>query len=381
MAHHDTRTHCIICKSDDVDDIFTEDYDVPQALHLRDEINKGNDAWMPYNVQRCNQCKTFQNKYLADLRILYEASHIQASSQVREKQTLQFTDFILKNPNIQGIIEIGAGAGELSDNILAVKEQSYYIIDPAYVGPVAKRTIIHDYIENVNVDQLQANTLVFSHLWEHLYEPTKLLDQLASCTNIKYVYMCHPDFDTYVNQEPYTYNCLHCEHTFFIQNHSIPELFKMYGYNKVSYQQCESYSIFFEFTKINDYMITKTNDYTVLNPNSDLMISKYFQSLFNKVSEINNILDHTTKPVYIWPCSIHSIQLFNFGLNYKNLRAILDNAPSKIGKYLYGYEIQCISFIETMNNATTEIIIILNGGCFNREIVRQNMTNKFVTFI
>jgi len=71
--------------------------------------------------------------------------------------------------------------------------------------------------------------------------------------------------------------------------------------------------------------------------------------------------------VHIFPCSIHTLYLFAFGLNSKYFKSILDNSKNKINKYLYGYDIKCQSFNDFIKNDNNSIVI-LNGGCFNKEI-------------
>ena len=53
---------------------------------------------------------------------------------------------------------------------------------------------------------------------------------------------------------------------------------------------------------------------------------------------------------------------------------ILDNSPNKIGKYIYGYNLKCISFEENCNNDNHAII--LNGGCFNDEVIKKINLDK-----
>ena len=373
-----TRTFCVICNSQKLKELFENDYRIPQAHYLHSSEYNEKYLWMPYNVQKCENCLSYQIKYLADLDVLYKISHIQASSSLRNKQVERFSTLILQNPKILGIVEIGAGAGELSEYILASKQLPYYIVDPTYVGSTTTQILIPEYIENVDICTLPVNTLVISHTWEHFYEPSKIIQRIANSSNIEHVFMCHPDFNTYINKEPYTYNCLHSEHTFFVENEAIPKLFKIHGFDFVSYEECESYSVFFEF-KRNKNKDKDITEYSILNTKSETMISKYFASIIERVSKINEILLNISEPVYIWPCSVHTITLFNFGLNYKRLYSILDNAPTKIGKYLYGYNIKCLSFEETVMNATHPITVIINGGCFNKEIIGNRNIN--VTYI
>jgi hypothetical protein len=67
--------------------------------------------------------------------------------------------------------------------------------------------------------------------------------------------------------------------------------------------------------------------------------------------------------------------LFINGLDYTKIDGLLDNHPSKFNSYLYGYDIVCSSFKELMET-TGPALIILNGGCYNKEIVNEYKTNS-----
>ena len=99
------------------------------------------------------------------------------------------------------------------------------------------------------------------------------------------------------------------------------------------------------------------------------------------VNKINTVITSNAKSnTYIWPCSIHTQYLLNQGILTNNLLGILDNSPNKVGTYMYGYNLQCFNFKDIIKTALTPINIILNGGCFNNEIILTN-NNSNITFI
>jgi hypothetical protein len=64
------------------------------------------------------------------------------------------------------------------------------------------------------------------------------------------------------------------------------------------------------------------------------------------------------------------------GLDYTKIDGLLDNHPSKLNSYLYGYDILCSSFKEIMTNGKPGLII-LNGGCYNSEILKEYESHRF----
>ena len=87
------------------------------------------------------------------------------------------------------------------------------------------------------------------------------------------------------------------------------------------------------------------------------------------ISLVNDKID-----IHIFPSSIHTIYLFTFGLKTNNIKSLLDNSKNKINKYLYSYDIICESFNDFVEN-NKKSIVILNGGCFNKEIDLNKASN------
>ena len=103
------------------------------------------------------------------------------------------------------------------------------------------------------------------------------------------------------------------------------------------------------------------------NINAEKDIHNFYNNIFKVVDETNNSLNQTNldKKVYLWPCSMHSMYLITLGLDINKIDGFVDNSSHKINKYLYGYNKLCYSFIE---KDTEENIILMNGGCFNKEL-------------
>lgn len=369
---YSTRVKCIFCNDDNLKTYFDHDYIIPQSACMTENI-KNDSVWMPYNILLCSNCNTYQNKYLADINILYNNTVFNPCGLTRSESTNQFYNFIKDNENISGIIEIGAGHGQLSDLLCEIHK--YVIIDPSYSGNTNNKIIIKDFLENVNINEIinlyNVNTIIMSHVFEHFYNPNDILNILKLC-NIEYIYISHPNFDSFISNDPNTYYILHCEHTFYIDNNFIPKLFNNIGYKLINKNEFK-YSINYSFKKDKSLNIIK-----LLNT-KNTEIDLYFNKIFDKINIYNDIIDNNDN-VYIWPCSFNNIILFNLGLKYNKLSGILDNSPTKINKYMYGYNIKCLSFKETFDTSNTKTIIILNGGIFNEEIYKQYLTNDQIIF-
>ena len=370
------RKQCIFCKNNDLELLFDEsNYKSSLSLRLYDEIQHGH--FMPYNVQICKKCNTFQNKYLGNLSIVYDTNHVDNFGTTKTNKHISFSNFILENKNITGFIEVGSCNGVLARNILESVFIPYTIIEPSYTGNKTDINIIEDYFENVALTDINANTIIMSDVFEHFYNPTDILYKLQNSQNIKYIYLGHPDFD-YSIENNNLIN-LNCEHTFLIQHDFLFYIFNSYGFKLNKRHDYENVSLFLEFERVEskiiqiDQFINKSlYDSTKTYLNNIIIIM---------VNNINKFIDENpSKKIFIWPTSVHSIYLFTYGLKYNKLAGILDNSPNKIGKYIYGYNVMCSSFNDIINmNDSSYCIIISGAGNYIKELQLTSSSIYYLT--
>lgn len=158
---------------------------------------------------------------------------------------------------------------------------------------------------------------------------------------------------------------------YYLDNNIINDLFNNYHFELVTQEEYLGHSVFFTF-KRNDRLQTRTLR------NIDFSFDSFFEKIFHKKREINAFIKkNKEKHIGIWPASVHTQFLFTF-LGTNNIEYILDNSPTKIDKYLYGYTLKCINFNENINNP--DFAVILNGCVFNNE-VKSFVTNDNVLYI
>lgn len=369
------RTSCIFCDSNNVFDILDSDkYFSTMSLALTS--NTYSKYFMPYNVLRCNECDAFQTKYLGDLSIVYGKNHLDSYGTVKANKHSQFAEFITKNTDIQGIIEVGGCSNALSDLVLELCNTEYNIIEPDFTGNSEKVKIIPDFVENVNISAINANTIIMSDLFEHFYNPVDILKRFQSSSNIKYLYLNHPDFDHCVKNSVEI--SLNVEHTFLIEHEFLFKLFKKYGFSLTRNYNYVNHSLFLEFKKDE---VPESID-IVRNKEIVPLIIKYINNTKQLAEKLNDYMhNNRNKSYYVWPSSIHAIQLFTYGLNHTGLSGILDNSPNKIGKYLTTYGLKCSSFNDLLQTCDSNtVIFIANTGPYVKEInfFNSNATLVFV---
>jgi hypothetical protein len=369
------RKDCIFCKNTDFELLFEESkYKSSLSLGLYKEKTEG--YFMPYNVQICKVCNTFQNKYIGNLSIIYDNNHIDDYGTTKTEKHQLLTNFIVKNKNIEGIIEIGSCNGILARNILENISIPYNIIEPSYTGDRRDINIIETFFENVCVTSINANTIVMSDVFEHFYNPIQILDKIKDSQNIKYIYLNHPEFD-YSVKNNILIN-LNCEHTFLIQHEYLFSLFYTYGFKLNNQYNFLNHSLFLEFERVDNSSSVLKNK--IFNETLYFDAKIFFSNIIKLVHNINKFIDENpNKKMYIWPSSVHSISLFTYGLKYEKLAGILDNSPNKIGKYLYGYNLLCSSFNDIVNNNNPDQCIIIGGaGNYIKELKLNELSVKYL---
>lgn len=370
MNYYTLRNKCIFCNSLNLNIYFDKNYEIPIASY---NIEENKDIIkIPFNVLYCNECFTFQTKYLGDLNEIYKNNHADNCGTIRTEMNDKFSELINKTiPNISNILEIGAGSGILSLSIYNILPNiEYNIIDPFYFGIIENRKIIYDYLENVDLELINTNIVVMSHVFEHFYEPLKIIEKLYNSKNIEYICLNFPDLETYITNK--TFNILHPEHTYYIENDFLKQFFYKYGFETILEEKFKEHSIFLIFKRI--YVFN--NNIIIFNNNSLSDINNYYKNINDTVNKYNNYLSLIDNNInkYIFPCSIHTMYLFIFGLNPNYFKAILDNSKNKINKYLYGYDLLCHSYNNIIDNNENSLII-LNGGCFNKEMNLNKSSN------
>jgi hypothetical protein len=370
----DTRTSCIFCQESLLEDYFEHDKNIALSTGLFPTQIKG--YFIPFNIQRCTKCNGFQNKYLGNLTLVYGNNHIDNFGTVKSKMHSFFSDFIVKNKLLCNTLEIGACHDVLSRLLLEKNPNNkIHIIDPYFTGHVNGLHIIPEFIEKYDISTLDVNAIIMSSVFEHFYNPIDILKKLHDAKNIKYIYLNHPDLEGAIKNDIHIN--FNIEHTFYISTENLIDLFEKYGFSLTRKETYSSHTIGFEFTrKTNDDI---DEDKVIINYHYSI-VKNYLLRLAKKVENINQfMIDNSHLTFYLWPTSIHLSPLFVNGLDTLRIKAFLDNSPNKIGKYLYGYPLQCESFEVTKDKNDPSICILLGGSpMYQNELQKKTSVCKFL---
>ena len=219
-----------------------------------------------------------------------------------------------------------------------------------------------------------ANTIIISHVLEHFYQPNEILEKIYLNKNIKNFFLVWPDLEYYINNN--ILHVLNTEHIYYIDNDFLIKILESYGFNLIEKEYYNGHSVLFYFNR--DIFIEK-KEINYINKNYSLDL--YYNNIFNNINKCNDLLNiNKNYKKYIWPASIHSLYLLIFGLDENLLDGMLDNSTNKIGKKMYGTNLEIKSFNEIIKDNNENTFIILNGGVFNIE-VENKIKNSNIKYL
>jgi len=363
------RTKCVLTETDDLEFLYSfSNYPVFMGC-TNQELSY--DIFFDMNWYISKTSGLIQLKDLLPFDVLYPESHGAGSvGKLWDDHHTLFARFLRKfDP--QSIFEIGGSHGILNVKYSEFAEIPWTIVD-TNPNPIPKcnalfiRNVFDEHFEYEN----NFDTLVHSHLFEHLYDPIKFMEKISSMMidGQKMIFSI-PNMEVMLDKN-YS-NCLNFEHTFFLTEPYVEFILSKYGFKIIDKEYfLEDHSIF--------YAVVKEKNIDLKNINSDLYFKNkqkylnyvnHYQNLVHKI----NIEIENKKNVYLFGAHIFSQNLLSFGLNFKNINCILDNDINKHDKRLYGSSLIIKS--PKILKEVSDPIVILNAGVYNNEIKSDIIDN------
>ena len=363
-----TRDACCLCNGNLKDIANLSQYPISFTM-TKDDNYKFEDMIF----SECIDCNTIQLRNLIDLKVLYDKPHNDNSiGNTWIEHFKEFSNMITKQKNKNGtVLEIGSPTDKMLkyiDNynnwILLDPNAKDYTNSSIYKDKNIK-SIKYFFSETTFFD-FKIDTIIHSHLLEHLYNPYELLLNMGKILdNDGNIFISVP------NLHLYSFNMLflglHFEHTYFLNEMNMLYLCNKCNLEIVNKEYYKNHSIFYQLKKCKNQENISIN----LLKNFNL---GYKSQLFKKINEIKKMImiinsKIKDKKIYIFGCHSNTQAMLYFGLNINNVKYILDNDKGKWDKKLYGYQLQCKS-PEIIKNIE-EPIVICNVGPYTNEIKKQ----------
>lgn len=355
------RKKCAICNSK-LKKIYKLE-NVPITLACVENDNNYNFDTMSFSI--CVNCNTIQLDKLIELNILYGLSHNFTSvGKIWENYYDIFIKYIQNKINNKVILEIGDPSGKLATNCSHYNK--WYIVEPNKNNNVAfneKIIFIESFFDNnFKIDQ-HIDLIIHSHLFEHIYDFDIFLKKCYEILNENgEMIFGVPNMENIAKKSLSLFVGVFFEHTIFLDKENITYLLKKNGFNITKIVDYENHSIIFHTQK------------SIKNTINNIKIYNYYEIFINTINQYNlfvikcneNIINNTSKNIYLFGASYNNQLLLAFGLN-KNITGVLDNCKEKQNKYLYGSSLKIFDPEVLINDS----IVILKNGYYVKEIYDQ----------
>ena len=125
-----------------------------------------------------NDLKTINALKNYNCEILYQSQHAFGIGKIWDKHYKAFAKF-LYNIRPESIIEIGGATEKLANKYLTLQKADWTVIEP---NPTKFENedikVINGFFEDTKVKVNSNDTIVFSHVLEHAYNPTSFLKKI-----------------------------------------------------------------------------------------------------------------------------------------------------------------------------------------------------------
>ncbi len=316
--------------------------------------------------------EAIQLKELIPLDILYKESHGSGESgSIWDNHHKSFAKYINKfNPS--SIFEIGGGHGRLAKAYRSYGDIAWTILEPNPTPDKNNKAVfIKGFFDKDFVYEDKFDTVVHSHVFEHLYDLDTFMKDLSNFIDDgKRLIFTLPNMQKMLEKK-YT-NCLNFEHTVFLTEPYIEFLLAKYKFQIIHKEYfMEDHSIFYSALKDRNCDPKKlSNNLYKINKN---IYNEYIAYHDKLISSLNSQIDNIDSPLYLFGAHIFSQYLISSGLQINKIKYLLDNDQNKQGKRLYGTPLMVESpeILEFDNNP----VVILKAGVYNDEIKNDIITN------
>jgi len=311
---------------------------------------------------------------LPTLDEVYQNNHNDSVGVTWNKHHKEFAEFI-ETYTPKNVLEIGGASGILSEIYSKKNETKWTIIEP---NPLKldyfPANIIKKFFYSEDLKD-EYDCIIHSHLFEHLQYPKIFMEQLSKIREGTFHIFSIPNQRISLNKQ-YS-NCLFFEHSFLAHEDYVDTLLRNNGFKIIEKKYYSEHSIFYATVKDNSENVLQ--EYINLHDVNKKLLYTYNANLQRFVYKINKTISFNQE-TYIFGAHVFTQVLLNKGLDSSKLRGIIDNSTAKIGKRLYGTNLEVYS--PNILNGDREINIILDAGNYMQEIYSQlRSLNNNITFI
>ena len=313
-----------------------------------------------------------QLKMLLPLDILYQTqTTTSAVGAIWMAHHKAFAEFISKYAP-SSVLEFGGAHGILAKEYQKFGNIPWTILEPnpSPIDGCSAKFIKGFFDDKFNFKE-PFDTVIHSHVFEHIYEPNLFMKHLAGFIGEqKRMIFSIPHLSAWLGKK-YT-NCINFEHSVFLTEPYVDYLLAKHGFRLLEKEYfMEDHSIF--YATIRDSSVKPTELAKDLYDHNKGLYMEFVRYHERLIAELNDMLNKVTCPVYLFGAHVFAQYLIAFGLDITKIVSLLDNDPRKQGKRLYGTSlmVQSPKVLHDIANPA----VILKAGIYNEEIKADILSN------
>lgn len=370
--------NCIICNSQDREELFIFAMCIDKTLHLPSE----------YKVCCCKVCGTCyldSSATLQDYENYYSQCNDYAGSPKNYDKKAKVLKTIISNTKKyyakeDFIANIGVGQGVLEKLLYSEGYKNILGIDPSLESIIELQKYgirgIQKSIYNLSDVEKQDFCFLIDTL-EHLYDPQLAIYALKNLLNNHgRVFVSVPDYgNLYEDQSPRANN-FNCEHINYFTTHSIKMLFEKAGFKEIYLESVPSKTIYGTIYSIWGIfqLDSEINNQTKEDTLARKSILTYQKCKIEEMNAINSrlasLVERNSKCI-LWGCGNYAMQLWSdTNLKNCNIQFCVDNNPKKVGRTINGKNVYSADLVNNKieDNMTILICSMLNGTDIEKQI-------------
>lgn len=353
-------------------DVFTGSTDLEELHTLPDfpvfmgtvEHPRSDDLVADMTWEISKSSGALQLKYLIPLEVLYQAQHNAAIGGIWAEHHAAFAKFV-HGVNPAAVLEIGGATGILASNYARLVKIPWTIVEP---NPVliegCDARVIKGFFDDTFSFDGPFDTVVHSHVFEHIYEPDAFVRNLAGLIPLgANMVFSLPNIQAMV--ERHFTNGLNFEHSVFITEPYVEYLLSKHGFRTERKELfLEDHSIF--YSTVRDPSVSPISLPPGLYHHNKAIYEDFVAFHRRLIDEINERMRDLSGPFYLFGAHIFSQYLIAYGLDTSRIVSLIDNDARKQGKRLYGTDLMVQS--PMVLAAEERPVVILRAAGYNDEI-------------
>ncbi|MEI9990688.1 MAG: methyltransferase domain-containing protein [Rhizomicrobium sp.] len=357
------REHCMVCGAGGLTAVLTTPpYPVYQGCVA---FAPGSDERAAMDWAACGACGSAQIVTLPPLERIYQAGHATGLGAAWARHHAAFAAFV-KTHATGTIVDVGGGSGTLAAAYRrAGGGAAYTILEPhALRSPElpADIRVVDGFLDDASL--AGANSVVMSHMLEHVTDLRAALATLTTARDCAHVIVAWPDLDKWLAKG--LAGALNFEHGIYVGLARLIASFANFGWTlaaRVVWAENDTDFLAFARARADTAAPAATGQ-------ARTAIRAYYAGFRAQARALNAALATHDGDAFLMPASVYAQALLAEGLDEARFKALLDNAAVKQGRRLYGTGL-AVAAPQTALPDARNPLVVLNGGAHEAEIAAR----------